>query len=72
MQLLLCREYNESPHRVPAMLHLSPSNHALGDLNVQRKAIFGADAGPLRPRILLVRFGWSRLNGCARNAQRRL
>jgi hypothetical protein len=42
IQLLLCREYNESPHPVPAMLSLCLSIHALGDLNVTQEAIFGA------------------------------
>jgi len=37
IRLLLCREYNESPHRVPAVLSHSPSIHALSDLNVQQK-----------------------------------
>jgi hypothetical protein len=37
MQVLLCREYNESPHDVPAVLSHSPSVHAPGDLNVQQK-----------------------------------
>jgi hypothetical protein len=37
IQLLLCREYNESPHPVPAVISHSPSNHALCDLNVQNK-----------------------------------
>jgi hypothetical protein len=42
IQLLLCREYNESLCRVLAMPELRPSNHALGDLNVTRQARFGA------------------------------
>jgi hypothetical protein len=37
MQVLLCREYNESPHHVPAVLSHSPSVHAPADLNVQQK-----------------------------------
>jgi hypothetical protein len=37
MQVLLCREYNESPHDVPAVLSHSPSVHAQRDLNVQQK-----------------------------------
>jgi hypothetical protein len=37
IQLLLCREYNDSPYCAPAMLSHSPAIHALGDLNVQRK-----------------------------------
>jgi hypothetical protein len=42
IQLLLCREYNESLGRVLAMPELRPSNHALRDLNVTRQAIFDA------------------------------
>jgi hypothetical protein len=42
IQLLLCREYNESTRRVPAMPEVRPSIHALRDLNVTREAIFGA------------------------------
>jgi hypothetical protein len=42
IQLLLCREYNESTHPVPAVLSLRPSIHALADLNVTQRAIFGA------------------------------
>ena len=37
IQLLLCREYNESPATVPAVLSQSPSVHAPRDLNVQQK-----------------------------------
>jgi hypothetical protein len=37
IQQLLCREYNESPHPVPAMRSHSPAIHALADLNVQQK-----------------------------------
>jgi hypothetical protein len=45
MQLLLCREYNESPHRVPAVLSLSPAVHAPADLNVQQKPYSARVAG---------------------------
>jgi hypothetical protein len=34
IQLLLCREYNESPRCVPSMLALRLSIHAQADLNV--------------------------------------
>jgi hypothetical protein len=37
IQLLLCREYNESTLVVPAVLSHSPSVHAADDLNVQQK-----------------------------------
>jgi hypothetical protein len=37
IQLLLCREYNESPRHVPAMPSHSPAIHALADLNVQNE-----------------------------------
>jgi len=57
IQQLLCREYNESPHPVPAMLSVCPSIHAQTDLNVTRGAIFGAVHVPFSYRILLVRLG---------------
>jgi hypothetical protein len=37
IQMLLCREYNESPRCVPAMGALRLSIHAPGDLNVTQK-----------------------------------
>jgi hypothetical protein len=46
IRLLLCREYNESPRRVPAMLALRLSIHALTDLNVTLGALFGAVQQP--------------------------
>jgi hypothetical protein len=46
IQLLLCREYNESLCRVPAMLVLRLSIHAPADLNVTQKPIFGAVQEP--------------------------
>jgi hypothetical protein len=44
--LSLCREYNESPHPVPAVTQLRSSKHAPTDLNVTREAIFGAVQEP--------------------------
>jgi hypothetical protein len=46
IQLLLCREYNESPCGVPATLALRLSIHAPADLNVTREPIFGAVQEP--------------------------
>jgi hypothetical protein len=46
IQLLLCREYNESPRCVPATVALRLSIHAPRDLNVTLRAIFGAVQEP--------------------------
>jgi hypothetical protein len=69
IRLLLCREYNESPRPVPAMLALRLSIHARTDLNVTLEAIFGAVQQPFSCEFLSsdsadLSFTGAQRNGC--------